>query len=74
MWFILTLFFCLQREERVLGHIVIVTARCQWLRKKILQARDRQRQVGAVQRIHIIISETVEDLCSQTIFIYTNLT
>uniref|UniRef100_A0A3P8U4Q0 Leucine zipper like post translational regulator 1 n=1 Tax=Amphiprion percula TaxID=161767 RepID=A0A3P8U4Q0_AMPPE len=39
-----SLLFCLQREERVLGHIAIVTARCQWLRKKILQARDRQRQ------------------------------
>uniref|UniRef100_A0A8C5HAT4 BTB domain-containing protein n=1 Tax=Gouania willdenowi TaxID=441366 RepID=A0A8C5HAT4_GOUWI len=26
-----------EREERVLGHIAIVTARCQWLRKKILQ-------------------------------------
>uniref|UniRef100_A0A3B4GIJ9 Leucine zipper like transcription regulator 1 n=1 Tax=Pundamilia nyererei TaxID=303518 RepID=A0A3B4GIJ9_9CICH len=33
-----------ESEERVLGHIAIVTARCQWLRKKILQARDRQRQ------------------------------
>ncbi|KAM9822721.1 leucine-zipper-like transcriptional regulator 1 isoform X1 [Syngnathus typhle] len=33
-----------EREERVLGHIAIVTARCQWLRKKILQARERQRQ------------------------------
>uniref|UniRef100_A0A665X383 BTB domain-containing protein n=1 Tax=Echeneis naucrates TaxID=173247 RepID=A0A665X383_ECHNA len=33
-----------EREERVMGHIAIVTARCQWLRKKILQARDRQRQ------------------------------
>uniref|UniRef100_A0AAR2LTH1 BTB domain-containing protein n=1 Tax=Pygocentrus nattereri TaxID=42514 RepID=A0AAR2LTH1_PYGNA len=33
-----------EREERVLGHIAIVTARCQWLRKKILQARDRQKQ------------------------------
>lgn len=33
-----------EREERVLGHIAIVTARCQWLRKKILQAWDRQRQ------------------------------
>uniref|UniRef100_A0A665X360 BTB domain-containing protein n=1 Tax=Echeneis naucrates TaxID=173247 RepID=A0A665X360_ECHNA len=32
-----------EREERVMGHIAIVTARCQWLRKKILQARDRQR-------------------------------
>lgn len=43
------LFCCLQSEERVLGHIAIVTARCQWLRKKILQARDRQRQVRAMQ-------------------------
>lgn len=42
------LFCCLQREERVLGHIAIVTARCQWLRKKILQARDRQKQVRAM--------------------------
>uniref|UniRef100_A0A673CQB8 BTB domain-containing protein n=1 Tax=Sphaeramia orbicularis TaxID=375764 RepID=A0A673CQB8_9TELE len=40
-----SLLFCSQREERVLGHIAIVTARCQWLRKKILQARDRQRQL-----------------------------
>lgn len=33
-----------EREERVLGHIAIVTARCKWLKKKILQARDRQKQ------------------------------
>ncbi|KAG5840392.1 hypothetical protein ANANG_G00188310 [Anguilla anguilla] len=33
-----------EREERVLGHIAIVTARCRWLRKKILQARERQKQ------------------------------
>uniref|UniRef100_A0AAY4BLD7 BTB domain-containing protein n=1 Tax=Denticeps clupeoides TaxID=299321 RepID=A0AAY4BLD7_9TELE len=26
-----------EREEKVLGHIAIVTARCQWLKKKILQ-------------------------------------
>uniref|UniRef100_A0A671YE44 Leucine zipper like post translational regulator 1 n=1 Tax=Sparus aurata TaxID=8175 RepID=A0A671YE44_SPAAU len=38
-----------EREERVLGHIAIVTARCQWLRKKILQAWDRQRQVRAMK-------------------------
>ncbi|KAF3850871.1 hypothetical protein F7725_012643 [Dissostichus mawsoni] len=36
-----------ERAEKVLGHIAIVTARCQWLRKKILQAWDRQRQVRA---------------------------
>uniref|UniRef100_A0A8C5CQQ4 Leucine zipper like post translational regulator 1 n=1 Tax=Gadus morhua TaxID=8049 RepID=A0A8C5CQQ4_GADMO len=29
-----------EREERVLGHIAIVTARCQWLRRKILQAKQ----------------------------------
>lgn len=40
-----SLLCCWQREKRVLGHIAIVTARCQWLRKKILQAWDRQRQV-----------------------------
>uniref|UniRef100_A0A7N9ATS3 Leucine zipper like post translational regulator 1 n=1 Tax=Mastacembelus armatus TaxID=205130 RepID=A0A7N9ATS3_9TELE len=45
-----------EREERVLGHIAIVTARCQWLRKKILQARDRQRQVRATQQGHLIAS------------------
>ncbi|XP_075955184.1 leucine-zipper-like transcriptional regulator 1 isoform X1 [Anarhichas minor] len=46
-----------EREERVLGHIAIVTARCQWLRKKILQAWDRQRQV----RARFISSETRQD-------------
>lgn len=61
---------CLQREERVLGHIAIVTARCQWLRKKILQARDRQRQVRAVQQVHFISSEIrEEDWCCHKIFI-----
>lgn len=52
---------CLQREERVLGHIAIVTARCQWLRKKILQAWDRQRQVRAMPQLHLISPETNED-------------
>uniref|UniRef100_A0A8C4TKF5 Leucine zipper like post translational regulator 1 n=1 Tax=Erpetoichthys calabaricus TaxID=27687 RepID=A0A8C4TKF5_ERPCA len=33
-----------EKEERVKGHIAIVTARCRWLRKKIAQARDRLRQ------------------------------
>ncbi|OCU02165.1 hypothetical protein XELAEV_18007926mg [Xenopus laevis] len=33
-----------EKEERVRGHTAIVTARCKWLRKKIMQARDRQRQ------------------------------
>ncbi|KAE8292230.1 Leucine-zipper-like transcriptional regulator 1 [Larimichthys crocea] len=45
-----------EREERVLGHIAIVTARCQWLRKKILQARDRQRtgQSRAASTLHFL--------------------
>ncbi|XP_073414080.1 leucine-zipper-like transcriptional regulator 1 isoform X2 [Dendrobates tinctorius] len=33
-----------QKEERVRGHISIVTARCKYLQKKITQARERQRQ------------------------------
>uniref|UniRef100_A0A7N6BW71 BTB domain-containing protein n=1 Tax=Anabas testudineus TaxID=64144 RepID=A0A7N6BW71_ANATE len=33
-----------EREERVLGHIAIVTARCQWLRKKILQAKQESSE------------------------------
>ncbi|RVE68169.1 hypothetical protein OJAV_G00089850 [Oryzias javanicus] len=31
-------------QSPFLGHIAIVTARCQWLRKKILQAQDRRRR------------------------------
>ncbi|XP_051750902.1 leucine-zipper-like transcriptional regulator 1 isoform X2 [Ctenopharyngodon idella] len=38
-----------EREEKVLGHIAIVTARCKWLRKKILQARDRQKQKSKLE-------------------------
>ncbi|XP_077191273.1 leucine-zipper-like transcriptional regulator 1 [Paroedura picta] len=33
-----------EKEERVKGHIAIVTARCKWLRKKITQARERLKQ------------------------------
>ncbi|XP_060087056.1 matrix metalloproteinase-24 isoform X2 [Heteronotia binoei] len=33
-----------EKEERVQGHIAIVTARCKWLRKKITQARERLKQ------------------------------
>ncbi|KAM3841303.1 leucine-zipper-like transcriptional regulator 1 isoform 3-T3 [Vipera latastei] len=33
-----------QKEERVRGHAVIVTARCKWLRKKITQAKERLKQ------------------------------
>ncbi|KAK7933775.1 hypothetical protein WMY93_004671 [Mugilogobius chulae] len=48
-----------EREQRVLGHIAIVTARCQWLRKKILQARDRQRSdiVSGSQLLEVHIRE-----------------
>uniref|UniRef100_A0A7M4E9A7 Leucine zipper like post translational regulator 1 n=1 Tax=Crocodylus porosus TaxID=8502 RepID=A0A7M4E9A7_CROPO len=33
-----------EKEERVRGHTAIVTARCKWLRKKIIQARERLKQ------------------------------
>ncbi|XP_025908999.1 leucine-zipper-like transcriptional regulator 1 isoform X2 [Nothoprocta perdicaria] len=33
-----------EKEERVRGHAAIVTARCKWLRKKIIQARERLKQ------------------------------
>uniref|UniRef100_A0A8B9JPP2 Leucine-zipper-like transcription regulator 1 n=1 Tax=Astyanax mexicanus TaxID=7994 RepID=A0A8B9JPP2_ASTMX len=42
-----------EREERVLGHIAIVTARCQWLRKKILQqeaGEESEESSGAKQK------------------------
>uniref|UniRef100_A0A8C5JHE9 Leucine-zipper-like transcriptional regulator 1 n=1 Tax=Junco hyemalis TaxID=40217 RepID=A0A8C5JHE9_JUNHY len=34
-----------EKEERVRGHTAIVTARCKWLKKKIMQARERVKQV-----------------------------
>ncbi|XP_051495056.1 leucine-zipper-like transcriptional regulator 1 isoform X2 [Apus apus] len=33
-----------EKEERVRGHAAIVTARCKWLKKKIMQARERLKQ------------------------------
>ncbi|KAM6399012.1 leucine-zipper-like transcriptional regulator 1 isoform 2-T2 [Rhynochetos jubatus] len=33
-----------EKEERVQGHTAIVTARCKWLKKKIMQARERLKQ------------------------------
>uniref|UniRef100_A0A452J0L2 BTB domain-containing protein n=1 Tax=Gopherus agassizii TaxID=38772 RepID=A0A452J0L2_9SAUR len=33
-----------EKEDRVRGHAAIVTARCKWLRKKIIQARERLKQ------------------------------
>uniref|UniRef100_A0A8D2ND60 BTB domain-containing protein n=1 Tax=Zonotrichia albicollis TaxID=44394 RepID=A0A8D2ND60_ZONAL len=33
-----------EKEERVRGHTAIVTARCKWLKKKIMQARERVKQ------------------------------
>uniref|UniRef100_A0A8V5H2R6 Uncharacterized protein n=1 Tax=Melopsittacus undulatus TaxID=13146 RepID=A0A8V5H2R6_MELUD len=35
-----------EKEERVRGHTAIVTARCKWLKKKIMQARERLKQVN----------------------------
>uniref|UniRef100_A0A8V5H334 Uncharacterized protein n=1 Tax=Melopsittacus undulatus TaxID=13146 RepID=A0A8V5H334_MELUD len=35
-----------EKEERVRGHTAIVTARCKWLKKKIMQARERLKQVS----------------------------
>lgn len=65
-WFpsmVKSLLCCWQREKRVLGHIAIVTARCQWLRKKILQAWDRQRQVRVKQHeSSSFLSHRLEDL------------
>lgn len=40
-----------QKEERVQGHIAIVTARCKWLRKKVTQARERLKQVWFVETV-----------------------
>lgn len=36
-----------QKEERVQGHVAIVTARSRWLRRKIAQARVRPRALRA---------------------------
>ncbi|XP_064029561.1 leucine-zipper-like transcriptional regulator 1 [Pogoniulus pusillus] len=33
-----------EKEERVRGHTAIITARCKWLKKKIIQARERLKQ------------------------------
>uniref|UniRef100_A0A7N4NKT3 Leucine zipper like post translational regulator 1 n=1 Tax=Sarcophilus harrisii TaxID=9305 RepID=A0A7N4NKT3_SARHA len=38
-----------EKEERVRGHVAIVTARCKWLRKKIMQARERGRQKSKLE-------------------------
>ncbi|NWH36816.1 LZTR1 regulator, partial [Chloropsis hardwickii] len=35
-----------EKEERVRGHTAIITARCKWLKKKIMQARERVKQVS----------------------------
>lgn len=37
--------FLLQKEECVQGHVAIVTARSRWLRRKIVQAKERLAQV-----------------------------
>ncbi|NXE68872.1 LZTR1 regulator, partial [Calcarius ornatus] len=38
-----------EKEERVRGHTAIVTARCKWLKKKIMQARERVKQVSVLE-------------------------
>ncbi|NXP43606.1 LZTR1 regulator, partial [Heliornis fulica] len=38
-----------EKEERVRGHTAIVTARCKWLKKKIIQARERLKQVSVLE-------------------------
>uniref|UniRef100_A0A8C6YNI9 Leucine zipper like post translational regulator 1 n=1 Tax=Nothoprocta perdicaria TaxID=30464 RepID=A0A8C6YNI9_NOTPE len=40
-----------EKEERVRGHAAIVTARCKWLRKKIIQARERLKQANEGQAV-----------------------
>lgn len=37
-----------EKEERVRGHTAIVTARCKWLKKKIMHARERVKQACAM--------------------------
>ncbi|NWS77439.1 LZTR1 regulator, partial [Crotophaga sulcirostris] len=39
-----------EKEERVRGHTAIVTARCKWLKKKIIQARERLKQVSILEK------------------------
>ncbi|NXK20255.1 LZTR1 regulator, partial [Arenaria interpres] len=42
-----------EKEERVRGHTAIVTARCKWLKKKIIQARERLKQVNIEDEGHV---------------------
>uniref|UniRef100_A0A8B9CJD2 Leucine zipper like post translational regulator 1 n=1 Tax=Anser brachyrhynchus TaxID=132585 RepID=A0A8B9CJD2_9AVES len=51
-----------EKEERVRGHTAIVTARCKWLKKKIIQARERLKQVS--------ISE--QSSCGEVVLILPN--
>uniref|UniRef100_A0A8B9W661 Leucine zipper like transcription regulator 1 n=1 Tax=Anas zonorhyncha TaxID=75864 RepID=A0A8B9W661_9AVES len=51
-----------EKEERVRGHTAIVTARCKWLKKKIMQARERLKQVS--------ISE--QSSCGEVVLILPN--
>ncbi|NWV71710.1 LZTR1 regulator, partial [Malurus elegans] len=41
-----------EKEERVRGHTAIVTARCKWLKKKIMQARERVKQQDIEEEGH----------------------
>uniref|UniRef100_A0A8D0EUU7 Leucine zipper like transcription regulator 1 n=1 Tax=Strix occidentalis caurina TaxID=311401 RepID=A0A8D0EUU7_STROC len=42
-----------EKEERVQGHTAIVTARCKWLKKKIIQARERLKQLQPLLEVPI---------------------
>ncbi|NXQ01949.1 LZTR1 regulator, partial [Vidua macroura] len=46
-----------EKEERVRGHTAIVTARCKWLKKKIMQARERVKQVSILEK-SLVLSKT----------------
>uniref|UniRef100_A0A8C5THI4 Leucine zipper like transcription regulator 1 n=1 Tax=Malurus cyaneus samueli TaxID=2593467 RepID=A0A8C5THI4_9PASS len=53
-----------EKEERVRGHTAIVTARCKWLKKKIMQARERVKQVSILQNEAVpAMGRNVSSLC-----------
>uniref|UniRef100_A0A669QG99 Leucine zipper like transcription regulator 1 n=1 Tax=Phasianus colchicus TaxID=9054 RepID=A0A669QG99_PHACC len=55
-----------EKEERVRGHTAIVTARCKWLKKKIMQARERLKQVSVCEVCAEVVL-TVPRLGSQVV-------
>ncbi|NXD99091.1 LZTR1 regulator, partial [Chaetorhynchus papuensis] len=55
-----------EKEERVRGHTAIVTARCKWLKKKIMQARERVKQVSILEKVSLVLTKAtgcVSGLC-----------